>query len=786
MSAILYKGKVYGAGGSIIEGYYKVADGKFYEESTYETEIPGAEDLLYIDLTSKMQFIFDGTNFVNITEDAKPTVTEASSRTNIASGDTLKTIIGKIKKFFADLKTVAFTGAYSDLSGIPTIPTITDTYSGTSSDGMSGKAVKSAIDALDGTVSGSAGAGKTLTAFSQTDGKVSATFGNISITKSQVSDMPTKLSDFTDDVVSGNYVKTSNSGAQTIRTTASSGDTAVRLRSNAADSWLAFYDSSNSFIGSIGAKSDKRPYFYDGTSSAGTYPILLNGDTFVYKAVELPEANAPITAGWRRVCKIATKVGYANGFIMMNGGYENITPTTAVIAFSCMYNKSRFFLVNSSNLGAIKKIRTVYVSGGTFWIDVYIENAATTGKQGKQRLIFFGNFEISDIQNSMAVYTDTVTVNYELEIPSSSTIAGIPVVSKRGEIQYIENTGGNTPLRLKGNTTFTYLSYRDSSDNHLGSIGVTANHKPSFSYNNVTTDIALISDITDEKITLQSQNPSSSSTYFALFASDGANQKPYANNGFRYNCTEGTTSSDGIAQIYLGNATGTGTAANKRGYIRMYGAGTKYTQIQTGNNGTSSNITITLPSSTGTLALTKDFLPLTGGGSVAGDVHFTGQLYAEGWGLVIGTSSSRGQAYFVQGNYAIQIYPYNLSADRIIVIPDTSGTFNVSGSSSRRTKKNIENMTDAEAKKLLDLRPVKFDYITEEDGTDCYGLIAEEVQDAGIEYPLFTHHDKRLDEDVPALEYSKFVPYLIKMVQLQQQEIDLLKQEIATLKGGTP
>ena len=148
MGAILYKGKVYGAGGSIIEGYYKVADGKFYEEDTYTTEILGAEDLLYIDLTSKMQFIFDGTNFVNITEDAKPTVTEAGTRTNIASGDTLKTIIGKIKKFFSDLKTVAFTGAYSDLSGTPTIPTITDTYSGTSSDGMSGKAVKEGLDTL--------------------------------------------------------------------------------------------------------------------------------------------------------------------------------------------------------------------------------------------------------------------------------------------------------------------------------------------------------------------------------------------------------------------------------------------------------------------------------------------------------------------------------------------------------------------------------------------------------------------------------------------------------------
>ena len=47
------------------------------------------------------------------------------------------------------------------------------------------------IGALDGVITGSAGAGKTLTAFSQTDGKVTATFGNINITKSQISDFPT-------------------------------------------------------------------------------------------------------------------------------------------------------------------------------------------------------------------------------------------------------------------------------------------------------------------------------------------------------------------------------------------------------------------------------------------------------------------------------------------------------------------------------------------------------------------------------------------------------------------
>ena len=61
----------------------------------------------------------DGTNI-------KPAFTTASSRVNIATGEALTVILGKIAKFFADLKPVAFTGSYSDLSGKPAIPTVTN------------------------------------------------------------------------------------------------------------------------------------------------------------------------------------------------------------------------------------------------------------------------------------------------------------------------------------------------------------------------------------------------------------------------------------------------------------------------------------------------------------------------------------------------------------------------------------------------------------------------------------------------------------------------------------
>lgn len=55
--------------------------------------------------------------------------TAASSRTNISTGEKLSVIFGKIAKFFSDLKTVAFTGSYNDLSDKPTIPSaVTDDH----------------------------------------------------------------------------------------------------------------------------------------------------------------------------------------------------------------------------------------------------------------------------------------------------------------------------------------------------------------------------------------------------------------------------------------------------------------------------------------------------------------------------------------------------------------------------------------------------------------------------------------------------------------------------------
>lgn len=66
--------------------------------------------------------------------------------------------------------------------------TFDGTYNASTNKAATVSTVTNAINALDGGTIGTGGTGKTITALSQTNGQVSATFSNISITKSQISD----------------------------------------------------------------------------------------------------------------------------------------------------------------------------------------------------------------------------------------------------------------------------------------------------------------------------------------------------------------------------------------------------------------------------------------------------------------------------------------------------------------------------------------------------------------------------------------------------------------------
>lgn len=106
-------------------------------------------------------------------------------------------------------------------------------------------------------------------------------------------------------------------------------------------------------------------------------------------------------------------------------------------------------------------------------------------------------------------------------------------------------------------------------------------------------------------------------------------------------------------------------------------------------------------------------------------------------------------------------------------------------SSSRRSKTNIKDMTEEEAKKILMLSPVSFDYINDDMPNGCYGLIAEDTKPI---IPSCVSGDVECsDDDQEAIngigiDYSKLVPHLIKMIQLQEKRIANLEKRIVDLE----
>jgi hypothetical protein len=104
------------------------------------------------------------------TNDQTPTFTEASTRNNIASGEKLSVIFGKIQKFFNDLKTVAFSGSYTDLTNQPQINGNTLTGNKTTSDlginaanGMMSDGVTRVEDAIEEVTANTLGTAVALT-----------------------------------------------------------------------------------------------------------------------------------------------------------------------------------------------------------------------------------------------------------------------------------------------------------------------------------------------------------------------------------------------------------------------------------------------------------------------------------------------------------------------------------------------------------------------------------------------------------------------------------------------
>ena len=112
----------------VVEGYYDSNTDRFYEESAFTTVIPPTDGKSWVDVLTNKSYRWTGSVYVRVDEGvqlgtthstaaygddavstAEPTFTEASTRANLlGTGEKLLVILGKIKKYFSDLKDLAF------------------------------------------------------------------------------------------------------------------------------------------------------------------------------------------------------------------------------------------------------------------------------------------------------------------------------------------------------------------------------------------------------------------------------------------------------------------------------------------------------------------------------------------------------------------------------------------------------------------------------------------------------------------------------------------------------
>lgn len=166
-----------------------------------------------------------------------------------------------------------------------------------------------------------------------------------------------------------------------------------------------------------------------------------------------------------------------------------------------------------------------------------------------------------------------------------------------------------------------------------------------------------------------------------------------------------------------------------------------------GNNGANYNLTIRGLASAGTVAATLAF-------------------------VTIDTSNLN----------CLGVYTSTVGATNRDVFVDNTGKIGYV-SSLRRTKTNIENLTDTSW--LHQLNPVTFNYrkkdeegsyTDEVDGDIQYGLIAEDVEQVRPDLCFYDEVDG--EQELRGIQYSKLVPVMLKAIQELKAENDALKSRL--------
>ena len=157
---------------------------------------------------------------------------------------------------------------------------------------------------------------------------------------------------------------------------------------------------------------------------------------------------------------------------------------------------------------------------------------------------------------------------------------------------------------------------------------------------------------------------------------------------------------------------------------------------------------------------------------------------AEGWAATqmdLGTSKWRyGTLYLTDTVQADRLKTADATSASNAII-DANGTIRRTSGSSRRFKRDIADLPDAEADAVLGLRPVRFEFKLDPPGVERNGFIAEEVLEVA---PQFVDRTTLEDGTVQCdnVRYSEITAALVSIVKRQQARIAALEARITALE----
>lgn len=229
------------------------------------------------------------------TNNQSPTFTLAAKRENIESGNTLTVIMGKIMKFFSDLKDVAFTGNYNDLTNKPTL------FSGSYSDLSNKPSIPAAAKNGKLTISKNGGTVATFTADQSTAATADIT-------------VPTKVSQLTND--SGFYNSSSPPPYPVTKVNGKTGTVTLAasdVNAVPSSSWVQNSATADGYVAKSGGTSNANKVWK--TDSSGVPGWRADADT-TYKDMVGATASA---AGKHGLVPVPPSDGYNTKYLRADG-----------------------------------------------------------------------------------------------------------------------------------------------------------------------------------------------------------------------------------------------------------------------------------------------------------------------------------------------------------------------------------------------------------------------------------------------------------------------------------